>query len=105
MTLCDLGCGHPGLLFVSMRSETRGGLDPRQTDERAAPLARRAAFRLLLPRSAGCEQSENQRPSIGRRPPSDERIGGRNGADVSGTASYLESLNPEQRRAVEHGAT
>ena len=27
------------------------------------------------------------------------------GADVSGTASYLESLNPEQRRAVEHGAT
>src|SRR6185369_2911331 len=26
------------------------------------------------------------------------------GADVSGTASYLESLNPEQRRAVEHGA-
>ena len=28
-----------------------------------------------------------------------------NGADVSGTASYLESLNPEQRRAVEHGAT
>src|SRR5512142_1736854 len=80
--------------FFSMVPKSRSSLDPCQMTGRprgaSDPLRTKRESATVMCR---CPLSDMDRQHQGI------------GADVSGTASYLESLNPEQRRAVEHGAT